>query len=214
GSRDNREETAGRHQANPRLGGNREYGRAGIIESVGAKGIYIDWPERALRRRQCPRFVDQISKRHAPPPCPWILCTRHDDTRVVVQNLESESLICSEAQALCRNQKIDVALAQFMVQGLGLRHRKIKYNARKASGQPVDNARNKARGEKGSGSDPHFAGRGVAEEFNVPDTLPQFVKHGNAAFEQRGTVDRRLSAVTVTFKQAHAQRVLKVGDHL
>ena len=64
----------------------------------------------------------------------------------------------------------------------------------------------------GVASDPHFPGRRVREEFNVLHALPQFVENGGAAFEQRSAVDRRLGAVTVAFKQAHAEHMFEVVD--
>jgi hypothetical protein len=61
---------------------------------------------------------------------------------------------------------------------------------------------------------PHFAGRGVGEEFDILHAVPQFVEDGDAAFEQGSAVDRRLGTMTVAFKQAHAEHMFEIGNDL
>src|SRR5215467_15344190 len=63
-------------------------------------------------------------------------------------------------------------------------------------------------------ANPDFPGRRIGEEFNVLHALPQLVEDDGTASEQRSTVDRRLGAMTVTFKQAHPEHMFKVGDRL
>jgi hypothetical protein len=49
--------------------------------------------------------------------------------------------------------------------------------------EPVDNGRDKARNVRRRAADPDFACGGVAEGFDVLDTLPQLVEGGMAAAE-------------------------------
>src|SRR6266436_4813621 len=62
-------------------------------------------------------------------------------------------------------------------------------------------------------ANPHFPGRRIGEEFNVLHALPQLVEDDGTAFEQRSTVDRRLGAMTVAFKQAHAEHMFVYKVH-
>ena len=157
GSRENRDKAPGRQETNPHLGGIGDHGRAGIVEPAGAKGFHCDRPNHASRRRQHPRFVHQFGKLDPAPPSPRTLRTRRDDTRVIKEKFEIQSLVCNGAKSPY-DQEIDVTLAQFAVQRLHISGHEMKHDARIAPGEPIDHGRNKARGQKGGASDPHFPG--------------------------------------------------------
>src|SRR5258706_485802 len=110
--------------------------------------------------------------------------------------------------------KIDVTLAQLPMQCLRLPGHDAKHDAGKAPGQPIDNRGHEARGQNVVASDPHVAGLGVGQEFDVLHALPQLVEDSDAALEQRSAVARRLSAVAVAPAPAHPQPRLEVGGRL
>ena len=143
----------------------------------------------------------------------WILCARRDHISIIKEKFEAQSLIRKRAQPAC-NQEIDVTFAQFPMQGFRLSGHDMKHDAWKAAGKPVDNRRHEGRGQNVVASDPHVASLGVGEEFNVLHALPQLVEDGDASLEQRSAIGRRLGAMAVAFKQAHAEHMFKVGDRL
>ena len=148
GSRENREEASGRQQTHPYVWGNGDHRRARIIKSAGTKGLHHDRPNHGFRRWQRPQFVQQLGKLDLAPPNPRILRARHDTVRVVKEKFEAESLVCKGAKSPC-NQKIDVTLGQFTVQRLHISGHQMKHDARIAPGEPIDDGRNKARGQRG-----------------------------------------------------------------
>src|SRR5262245_10821721 len=62
-------------------------------------------------------------------------------------------------------------------------------------------------------SNPQLAGRRVRQKLNVPDALFELVKRGNAAPEQRLSIDGRLDALRASIEKLDAELVLEVGDH-
>src|SRR5260370_36846975 len=60
----------------------------------------------------------------------------------------------------------------------------MKHNARIAPGEPVDDAGNEARGEKGAASDPHFANRRIGEKLDALDAVVQIIGNGCPAIWQ------------------------------
>jgi len=57
-----------------------------------------------------------------------------------------------------------------------------------------------------------LADRGVRHEFNIPDTLIQFVEHDATAAEQHIRVGCRFSPARTAIQQANAQRALEIRD--
>jgi len=65
------------------------------------------------------------------------------------------------------DQKVYVSIYQFTSQRLLVRGGNIKYYARIASRELIDNSRNKGRGEKLTASDPYATGRRIGEKLDV-----------------------------------------------
>ena len=88
----------------------------------------------------------------------------------------------------------------------------MKNDARITPGEPVDDGGDEACRERGGGSDPHFAGGRVGEEFDVLHALPQLIEGGMAAVEHGAPVLGEFDAARVSLKQSHAEGVLQVAD--
>src|SRR3954453_7004004 len=88
----------------------------------------------------------------------------------------------------------------------------MKYDARKAPGQPVNDSGNEARAKRRDTSDPYFAGSGVGEKFEIFDALAQFVEYGHSAIKQCAPVFGRLDTLTMAVEQAHAERLLQIRN--
>ena len=65
-----RKKAPGRHEIEPRSGLSGEDRYARMVETAGAEDVQISRPHDAFRRRQHPRFVDQLSKSDAAPASP------------------------------------------------------------------------------------------------------------------------------------------------
>jgi hypothetical protein len=74
------------------------------------------------------------------------LRTRRDDSRVIKEKFEAQSLFCDGSESPC-DQKIDVTPAQFTMQRFHISGYQMKDHARIAPGEPIDNTRNEARGQ-------------------------------------------------------------------
>src|SRR5256885_8250836 len=92
------------------------------------------------------------------------------------------------------------------------RNHEMKHDARIAPGEPVDDARNEARGEKGAASDPHFASRRVGEKLDVLHALVQVIEYGCSAIEQGAAELGWLDSLRDAVEQAHAQGMFQVCD--
>src|SRR5579864_1409479 len=93
--------------------------------------------------------------------------------------------------------------------GIRLSDHEVEHDARIAPGEPVDDAGNEARGEKGAASDPHFANRRIGEKLDALDALVQVVEYCCSAIEQSTAVLGWLDALRVTVKQLHAEDAFK-----
>ena len=63
----------------------------------------------------------------------------------------------------------------------------MKHDAWITPGEPFNDGRNKARGQKGDASDPHFPSRRVGEKFDALHALLQLVEGYDAVIEQGTT---------------------------
>ena len=88
----------------------------------------------------------------------------------------------------------------------------MKHDARIAPGEPVDDAGNETRGEKGAASDPHFTSCRVGEKLDVLHALVQVIEYGCSAIEQRAAVLGWLDALRVAIEQLHAKGMFQFRD--
>src|SRR5258708_36554250 len=86
----------------------------------------------------------------------------------------------------------------------------MKHDARIAPGEPVDDAGNEARGEKGAASDPHFANRRIGEKLDALDALVQVLEYGCAAIEQTPAGLGGLDPLSVSVQTLQARHALQV----
>ena len=89
---------------------------------------------------------------------------------------------------------------------------KMKYDARIALGEPIDESRNKARGQQGAASDPHFSGRGVGEKLDGLQRAAQVIEDSRPSIKQGATVFGRLDTLGVAIDQTHANGLFQFGD--
>src|SRR5687768_17336369 len=78
-----------------------------------------------------------------------------------------------------------------------------------ALGEPIDNRRDKARGEQWRTTDPDFSRSRVGKKLDVFDGLTQAIENNAAAIKQCAAVCGRLHASRMTIEQAHADRMLQ-----
>ena len=139
------------------------------------------------------------------------MCPRGDDIGVIKKRLEVHSLVCSGREST-HDQEIDIALAQFTAQWLQICGHEMKYDARIAPRQPVDDGRNKARRQNGGASDPDFAGHGVGEKLDVLHRLAQVVECGHTAIEQGAAILGRRDALVVADEQSYPEGAFQFRD--
>src|SRR5262245_65163660 len=96
-----------------------------------------------------------------------------------------------------------------MAGGIGRRDQEMEHDARIAPGEPVDDAGNETRREKGAASNPHFSSRRVGEKLDVLHALVQVVEYGRSTIEQRSTVLGWLDALRVAVEQLHAKSMFQ-----
>src|ERR1041384_6403363 len=85
----------------------------------------------------------------------------------------------------------------------------MEHDARIASREPIDEIRNKARGQKGAAADPNLPGRRIGQKFDILRRLAQVVEHSRAASEQGATVLGWLDTLGVAVEQSHANGALQ-----
>src|SRR5690242_4750904 len=74
--------------------------------------------------------------------------------------------------------------------------------------------RNDGGGNRISRSDSQFTCGWIGEVLDVLYALPQFIEYHSASFNKGMAVGRWLNASPGAINQAHAQRMLEVGDRL
>ena len=85
-------------------------------------------------------------------------------------------------------------------------------NTRILPRQPIDDGQNDALCQTRRCPDPQFSHGRIREEVDVLHGLRNLVEGGNAAFEQRATVLRRLDSLWTAVEDRDAERVLHLGD--
>ncbi len=69
-----------------------------------------------------------------------------------------------------------------------------------------------AQARVGAASNTRFPRRRVGEKLDVLHALAQLVENSYSAIEQRATILGRLDTLALAVEQAHAERVLQVGN--
>src|SRR5215475_4455161 len=136
------------------------------MKPLGAKDIPSQRSKGRPRRWQDPQFIDQVGNLDPAPSRPWALHARRHEIGVVVENLEAE-LVFSKGADFSQHQQVEVALVQVALQRGGDCAHDMKYHAWIAPMKPIDDGRDKTRGERTSAPDPHLACGRVGKEFDV-----------------------------------------------
>jgi hypothetical protein len=88
----------------------------------------------------------------------------------------------------------------------------VEDDARVPAGEPVDHRQHRPGGDRLGAPDPQLARRRIGEEFDVLHALAQLVENRDAAPDDGLAVLRRRDAPGAAFEQAHAERMLEIGN--
>src|SRR4030088_2465702 len=88
----------------------------------------------------------------------------------------------------------------------------MKHEARIASREPIDETRDKARGQQGAASDPHFPSRRIGEKLDVLHRLAQAIEGGRSAVEQGAPVSGRFYTLRAAVEKSHANGTFQFRD--
>src|ERR1700736_1401021 len=80
--------------------------------------------------------------------------------------------------------------------------------------EPLDDVRNKARGERLSASDPCRSDGRVEQRLDVLHAMPQLVEYSQTTLNQCSAIECRFDAVWCAVQQRCAEQVLHVGNSL
>ena len=142
----------------------------------------------------------------------------HNDPWIVEKNLNIQiiqRIVVRDRRRNAREDEIIGAISQSReFEGRGRHDVRLHDHARIFLGELFDDLRKDRVPNRQRISDRQLACRGIGQELDIPDALPQFIECRPAAREQSARVERWLDPARAAIEELHAQRMLQVGDDL
>ena len=173
---------------------------------------------RCIGRRHDPRLVEKLGKIDLATARPSAVRASRKDPWIIEKDFNIQviqSVVVRNRRRNSREDEVIGAIAQSReFEGRGRHNVRPHDDARIFLGESFDDLRKEGVRDRQGISNRQLACRGIGQELDVPDALPQFIECRPAARKQRARVGRWLDPARAAIEKLHAQRMLKVGDDL